>query len=78
MCGYRLSFFKTLLSSDGHRFKCLQQTIDIGGAEDVDRAAEAAKRDYERVRHVPDWTLNADSFEVEMMVRRRAKEFRRP
>jgi hypothetical protein len=67
MCGYRVRFFKTLLSSDGHRFKCLQQTIDIGSAKDVDRAAEAAKRDYERVRHIPDWTLHADEFEVETM-----------
>jgi hypothetical protein len=67
MCGYRVSFFKTLLSSDGHRFKCLQQTIDIGSAEDVDRAVEAAKRAYELVRHVADWTLQADAFEVETM-----------
>ena len=41
--------------------------IDIGSAEDVDRAVEAAKRDYERVRDVPDWTLHADEFEVETM-----------
>ena len=65
MRGYRVSFFKTLLSSDGHRFKCLQHMIDIDSAEDVDRAVEAAKRDYERVRHVPDWMLHADAFEVE-------------
>ena len=65
MCGYRVSFFKTLLSSDGHRFKCLQETIDIRSAEDVDRAVEAAKRDFERVRRVPDWTLHADAFELQ-------------
>lgn len=29
---YRISVFKTLLSSDGHPFKCLQFMIDIGRA----------------------------------------------
>ena len=28
-----LSFFKDLLSSDGHPFKCLQRRIDVSNAE---------------------------------------------
>lgn len=26
---YRVSFYKDILNSDGHRFKCLQRQIDI-------------------------------------------------
>jgi hypothetical protein len=63
---YRVSFFKTLLSSDGHPFKCLQLTIEIPHARNTDRAIKAAKRRYERLRRVPDWMLHADTFEVEI------------
>jgi hypothetical protein len=66
MSRYRVSFFKTLLSSDGHPFKCLQLTIEIPGARNTDRAIKTAKRQYERLRCVPDWTLHADTFEVEI------------
>jgi hypothetical protein len=59
-------FFKTLLSSDGHPFKCLQLTVDIAHARNTDRAVKAAKRHFERLHHVSDWTLHADTFEVEI------------
>jgi hypothetical protein len=71
MSRYRVSFFKTLLSSDGHPFKCLQHAVDVCNAEDIDRAIETAKRHYERLRHVPDWTLHADTFEVQTTADRR-------
>jgi hypothetical protein len=29
MIRYRVTFFKNLLSSDGHPFKCIQRAIDI-------------------------------------------------
>ena len=29
MNSYRLSFYKDLLNSDGHRFKCVQRQIDV-------------------------------------------------
>jgi hypothetical protein len=29
MSCYRVTFFKNLLSSDGHPFKCIQRAIDI-------------------------------------------------
>ena len=29
MNNYRVSFYKDLLNSDGHRFKCLQKEIDV-------------------------------------------------
>ena len=41
---YRVSFFKDLLSSDGHQFRCLQQSIVIRRARSLERAVEAAKR----------------------------------
>jgi hypothetical protein len=63
---YRVRFFKNLLSSDGHAFKCLQQSVVIRRAKSSDRAVEAAKRRYERICHVADWRIYADNVEVEI------------
>ncbi len=65
MTRYRVTFFKHLVSSDGHPFKCLQHTIEIRRAKTADRAVEAAERRYARVRHVPDWRFYADTIEFE-------------
>jgi hypothetical protein len=62
---YRVAFFKHLLSSDGHQFKCLQQMIEIRHARNAERALKAAEHRYERLCHVPDWKLYADTFELE-------------
>jgi DNA-binding response OmpR family regulator len=62
---YRVSFFKTLISSDGHCFRCLQQSIEIRRARNPDRAIEAAERRYERIHRVPDWRLFADALELQ-------------
>jgi hypothetical protein len=61
----RVSFFKELVSSDGHPSSSLQQSIEISGAENVSSAVEAAKRRYEQLRRVPVWSLCADRLEVE-------------
>ena len=61
---YRVAFFKRLLSSDGHSFNCLQHTVEIRCAKSADRAIKAAERRYERLHHVSDWRLYADSFEL--------------
>jgi hypothetical protein len=61
----RVSFFKDLLSSDGHPSSSLQQTIEISGAENISSAVERAKRRYEQLRRVPLWSLCADRLEVE-------------
>ena len=66
---YRVIFFKNLLSSDGHAFKCLQQSIVIRRAKNSDRALEAAKRRYERLCHVADWRIYADGAELEIDLR---------
>ncbi len=47
MSTYHVSFFKNLLSSDGHQFKCLQQRIDISDAESSAQAAESASKAFE-------------------------------
>jgi len=66
MACYRVSFFRELLSSDGHPFKCLQQTIEIRHARTADRAMLTAERRFERRHNVPRWTLCADSVELEI------------
>ena len=54
MSCYRVIFFKNLLSSDGHPFKCIQRAIDIRHAKNADRAVEAAELRYERLHRVHD------------------------
>ena len=64
--GYRVIFFKNLLSFDGHTNRCLQQSIVIHRAKTIERAVAAAKRRYERHCHVADWRLHADGVELEI------------
>jgi hypothetical protein len=64
MSGYRVSFFKTLLSSDGHPRKCLQQQLEVPEAESIERAVHSATRQFE-TRHGPNWKLFADAIEVD-------------
>jgi hypothetical protein len=63
--GWRVNFFKDLVGSDGQSSSRLQQSIEISGAENIDRAVEEAKRRYERLCHVPLWSLYADRLELE-------------
>jgi hypothetical protein len=63
---YQVSFFKDLLSSDGHQFRCLQRSIVIRRTKSEERALEAAKRRFERLCRVADWRLYADGVELEM------------
>ena len=62
MSTYHVSFFKNLLSSDGHPFKCLQRQIDVSDAES--EAAESASRALEAICGCA-WKLRADSIEVQ-------------
>ena len=71
MSRYRVNFFKNQLSSDGHQFRCLQQSIVIRRARSADRAIEAAKRRFERCCHLADWRLHADGVELEIDLRTR-------
>jgi hypothetical protein len=62
---YRVTFFKNLLSSDGHQFKCPQDIIEIRRARTKGRAIRAAQLRYERGKNVRNWNVCADLFEVE-------------
>lgn len=59
-----ISFFKTLLSSDGHQFKCLQQQIDVPQAEDAAEAKQCAARELVALRRCASWRHIADEVEV--------------
>jgi hypothetical protein len=63
MSTYHVSFFKNLLSSDGHPFKCLQRRIDVTDAESAAQAAKSASRAFEALYGCP-WKLHADSIEI--------------
>jgi hypothetical protein len=66
MLQYRVSFFKYLLSSDGHPAKALQRTIEVRSAKSADRAVRAAQHRYARECALPSWTLHADMVEVQI------------
>jgi hypothetical protein len=66
MPSYRISFFKNMLSSDGHPFKCVQEVIEIRHARNADHAVQAAERRYQDLRGIHDWKLHADYLELEV------------
>ena len=57
MTSYRVSFYKDLLNSDGHSFKCLQRSVDVQ-SDCPSQALVQAERLVNNER------LNADSVEV--------------
>ena len=61
-----ITFFKYVRSSNGHEFKCVQETITIERTKSIDRAVEAAKRRFERRRRVVNWQLHSDDFDVKI------------
>ena len=63
MTAYHVSFFKYLLSSDGHPFKCLQRRINVNDAQSAAQATDHASRAFEAIYGCP-WNLHADSIEV--------------
>ncbi len=65
MSHYRVSYFKNLLSSDGHQFKCLQQRFDIPDVMNADEATRAAARQFEHLHGIHSFKMFADAIEVE-------------
>ncbi|MBA4033232.1 MAG: hypothetical protein C0480_01310 [Bradyrhizobium sp.] len=57
MNSYRVSFYKDLLNSDGHSFKCLQREVDVQ-SDGPSQALVLAERLVDNER------LNADCVEV--------------
>jgi hypothetical protein len=67
LSAYRIRFFKTVPDHDGTPLKMCCRTIDIGFARRADRAVEAAKHHFERSEGIANWSLNADSVEIEAL-----------
>ncbi len=64
MTRYLVRFYKNLLSSDGHPFKCLQTQIDVKDAKDAAEAGRLACHVFEADHKICDWELHADTREV--------------
>ena len=71
MISYRVSFYKDLLNSDGHSFRCLQRQIDVL-SDDPSRAQILAARLVDNDR------LNADCVEVMPLPRAMTRSNTRP
>ena len=54
MNSYRVSFYKDLLNSDGHSFRCLQRQVDVQ-SDGPSRALELAERLVDNERLNADW-----------------------
>ena len=61
---YRVAFFKSLLSSDGHPFKCLQEQIVLSDMETSAQAAECASKLFAAHHGSLEWRLYADEVQV--------------
>jgi hypothetical protein len=61
---FHVDFFKNLLSSDGHQYKCLQKSLDVTG-EDAGDALLSAKRQFEQLTRSTNWTHRADFAEIQ-------------
>ena len=65
MTHYRVSYYKNLLSSDGHHFKCLQNQFDFPNIESAEKAEEIAARQFESLHGLHSLRWFADVTEVE-------------
>ena len=65
MTHYRVSYYKNLLSSDGHQFKCLQKQFDLPNVESAEKAEEIASRQFESLHGLHSLRWFADVIEVE-------------
>jgi hypothetical protein len=63
MSHYEVTFFKHVLSSDGHQFKAPQAAISVW-ADNIKEAERRAMGRFACLRGIPDWNLHADTFEV--------------
>jgi len=63
MSHYVITFFKNLVDSEGHPFKTTQARIELDDST-PQQAIERAVVKFAEARHLRDWTLHADSFEL--------------
>jgi hypothetical protein len=64
MTEYRVYFFKHLLNSDGHRFKCLQSEFEIVDCATQAEAMECALHKFAAQHGCRDWKIYADHIEI--------------
>lgn len=60
---YKITFFKNLLSSDGHSFRCPQQVFTTT-AQNSNEAVKAAKQKFACQWNIRDWRQHADECEA--------------
>jgi hypothetical protein len=63
MSQYTVSFFKNLLSSYGHQFKCLQAAIEVRSRSSKE-AVKLAQQRFAHLKRIPDWRIYADVIET--------------
>jgi len=64
MSAFRVTFFKDLMSSQGHLHRCPQFVVTVARAKTAERALAAAQRRFERHSRIKNWRLHADFAEV--------------
>ena len=64
MSSHRIRFIKRLYDDTGHPHHCLQGVIDIRHARDAQRALEAAKIRFARMRKIRRWDTHAHNVEI--------------
>jgi hypothetical protein len=67
---YRVSFFKTLFDSTGHRADPCQGTLEVR-AESRDDALENAKQRFAELKGITRWSLYADYHVIEELPARK-------
>ena len=65
MSQHVVRFIKHICDDTGHPHYCTQAVVEIRRARSRDRAIEAAKHRFSRMRKIKCWEIHADSFEVD-------------
>jgi hypothetical protein len=66
MARYHVRFMNILSDDTGHQHKCVDGVIGIRRERDRERARQAAKHRFARIKIIPRWGLYADRFEMEL------------
>jgi hypothetical protein len=69
MSSHRIRFIKRLCDGTGHPHRCLQGVVEIRHARDADRALQAAKIRFARMRKIRRWDTHADNVEIDDIAR---------
>lgn len=67
MSQHQVRFMKRICDDTGHPHVCTQGVIEIRQAHTRDRAIQAAKHKFARMRKIKHWGMHADTLEVKDM-----------